>query len=483
MVSTSEEDWSIISSSDMDDHSTTSSVRYDDESLPGATTPGSNSDNDRIDSTIEISPVSPATIDQPAQITPQPVACKSRSVLNLAYDIDRFFRRRSEHWYDIYLNDYITNLKEDIETPSLRYKVETWQKFSSSSSNEPLFKLRKQNLYIHDRIAYEIITFLQSNKSFLLYYVMGVVGGFVTLSYFSLNYLFSTKVVEKPKSLTTQIEQYFSTLFTQQPPKKVGVMSYFKRSGPSSPSRSTGELLKRFKSYLTVKSSQLNDLWSVGTWQLSKYARRVNHRFHDFLSQGQHSSRWLSDQGKHYFGVCSAEIKQQSFVAAAATRNVSSRIFQYAKRQYPVAVASTRDVSSSIVQFAKQRYPVAVAATRDVSNSIVNFAKQQYTPAIAATKLASSNALEYVKQQYHQSTELYYQYSQDFAHWLLLLDAETEMRRKQNAEQWAKVYNESVKPLAKLYKNKFDKFAFTIYKGWEPLLHTVKDTLNVPTTY
>lgn len=460
MASTSEEDWSIISSSDMDDHSTTSSVRYDDDSLPGATTPGSNSDNDRIDSTIEISPVTPATISQPTQSTPQPVARKSRSVLNLAYDIDRFFRRRSEHWYDIYLNDYITNLKEDIETPSLRYKVETWQKFSSSTSNEPLFKLRKQNLYIHDRIAYEIISFLQSNKSFLLYYVMGVVGGLVTLSFFSLNYLLSTKVVEKPKSLTTQIEQYFSTLLNPQPPKKVGVMSYFKRSTPSSPCRSTGELLKRFESYLTVKSSQLNDLWSVGRWQLSKYAHQINHRFHDFLSQGQHSSRLLSAQGKHYVGVCSAEIKQQGLVAVAATRNLSHSIVLYAKRQFPVAAAATKDVSISIVLFAKQRYP----------------------PVVATTKIASRNAFEYVKQQYNQSAEIYGEYSHNLVSWLQRLDAEAEIRRKHNAEQWTKVYNEAVKPLAKVYKNKFDKFAFSIYKGWEPLLQTVKDTLNPPST-
>lgn len=439
MTSASEEDWSIISSSDMDDQSTTSSVRYDDDSQDhDDTTPASNSDDD-IDSTIEIHPVAvPASGIAAKQPDTKPkckLACLGHKIINVVHNIDGFFRSKSEHWYDIYLNDYIVELKEDIETPSLRYKVESWQKFSNSTHNEPLFKVRKQNLYIHDRIAYEIILFLQTNKSLLFYYVMAVVGGMVTLSYVSINYLLmSLKLVPKPKSLTDNIEQYFSTLFTPAPVKSRGVMSYFKKSAPvaSVSSRARMEdLLKRFESYITVKSSQFHDLWSLSVWKLSTYSHIIKQRSH-----------WLFSLGQTHLAVYSAKLSSWAHTASGDAKQLLN---------------STANVSRSIIA---RITPIVTA--KQASRSIFKYAKTEYYH--NANKAAAI---------YAKYLPVYVQYGNRFVAWCDRFDAEAE-RGVQKTIQIANLY----KPFAKLYKNKFDKFAFSVYQGFQPLVSYVKEAFN-----
>lgn len=280
----SEEDWSIISSSDMDDQSTTSSIRGDFDD--GLTTPtydsndddsndddsndddsndddsNDGSDDDHIESTIEFS--KPIDLDQSTTIpsattnnessnAESKVESKVKSnkakqnyipnifvlFISMFFSCHKKLKEISINNYNKYLKNYLKGLKEGIETPTLRYRVKNWNSFTdsnlSNNSSKKLiqnqFKVQKEDLYFHDRIVYEIILFLENNNEILIYYfLMSIISPifmFITYNYLPIVTGVFQSSPPEPQSYTDKLNNFYNQIIYESPSSISNEKSFF----------------------------------------------------------------------------------------------------------------------------------------------------------------------------------------------------------------------------------------------------------------
>lgn len=238
-VLSADEDWSIISSSDMDDQSTTSSVHYEEnDSVPPDSQTGPDSVLDSqntitgepkkisyFDNTVDANghvtcvmkrryAVEEASEQQePLKVLENATGGEKGSFLEPLFRMDRYLRGLSSSFYSHYFKKRLRKLQVKIQTPSVRYKVTNWANVISVTNPEN-FCVKNEDLYFHERVILMAIDFLNSQEQLLVYWLLAylslvltagtiiAVGGFPSL----------TSPDVAPPSISSQISSLWDRL-------------------------------------------------------------------------------------------------------------------------------------------------------------------------------------------------------------------------------------------------------------------------------
>lgn len=284
-VLSTDEDWSIISSSDMEDQSTTSSVHYeDDEAIRPGPNPGpdpvldsQNTITGRADQpSYSDKSVDPkgrvecvtrrkeAAKDDTAEKGTRNVSAKTvggeKSSLTCPFlCIDRYIRGLSSSFYSLYLKESLRKLQLKIQTPSVRYKVTNWANVIAVTNPEN-FRVRNEDLYLHERAILMMIEFLNSQEQFLVYWLLAWISVVLVTGAVALGLLSIVPAPEvAPPSINDKMASFWDNLVYQT--TETTPASWF--SSKKQPVK-----VMRF-------SKELDGLWKQGSAQLSNFQKHA----------------------------------------------------------------------------------------------------------------------------------------------------------------------------------------------------------------
>lgn len=178
----SSEEWSIISSSDIDERSTTSSTNGD----------LSTREDSHIDSTVDLS-AKQDSVDPDTNT-------------NYIEQLDSYIRSKSSDFFNTYLRSHLLFYKTKISTLNVQKKIEAWQKNQNQTN---VYQFNENDLGFWDYYIYQSILFLEKNDEQLFYYILAF---FLSMTVILVDIQRWNRPSVKPQTFNDKLYQFWDSV-------------------------------------------------------------------------------------------------------------------------------------------------------------------------------------------------------------------------------------------------------------------------------